>query len=70
MRARGWPIGEASIVIDVKPRGDGCVVRIVEDAADGPGLLLPKLVRDMLIHGRNVETLRRPAHLSEGGAGR
>lgn len=70
MRARGWPIGEASIVIDVKPRGDGCVVRIVEDAADGPGLLLPKLVRDMLIHGRNIETLRRLTHLSEGGAGR
>ncbi len=70
MRARGWPIGEADVVIDVKPRGDGCIVRIVEDVAEGTGRLMPKLVRDVLIHNRNVETLRRLAYLAEGGAGR
>ena len=70
MRARGWPIGEAYVVIDVTPRGDGCVVRIVEDAAEGPGMLVPKPVRDILVHSRNVETLRRLAYLAEGGAGR
>jgi hypothetical protein len=35
IKARGWPIGEAHVTIDVKPRKDGCVVRIREDAVRG-----------------------------------
>lgn len=68
LRARGWPIGEANVVIDVKPRAGGCVVRIVEDAAEGPGRLIPAFVRHIGIHFRNIETLRRLAYLAEGGA--
>lgn len=68
LRARGWPIGEASVVIDVKPRGSGCIVRIVEDAEEGPGLLVPKPIRDLGIHWRNIETLRRLGYLAEGHA--
>lgn len=70
MRARGWPIGEAFIVIDVKPRGDGCLVRIVEDAVEGAGTLVPKPLRDIALHYRNTETLHRLAYLAEGHAGR
>jgi hypothetical protein len=33
MQPKGWPIGEALVTIDVKPRRDGCVVRIMEKAA-------------------------------------
>lgn len=69
-RARGWPVGEAFVVIEVKPRGDGCVVRIVEDAVEGPGLLVPRFIRSIGIHYRNTETLRRLGYLAEGGAGR
>jgi hypothetical protein len=47
-----------------------CAPEAVEDAAEGPGMLVPKPVRDILIHSRNVETLRRLAYLAEGGAGR
>jgi len=68
-KARGWPIGEAHVAIDVKPRGTGCVVRITEDATAGPGRFLPAILRDPAIKLRNVETLHRLALLAEGGAG-
>jgi hypothetical protein len=70
MRARGWPIGEARVTIDVKPRDDGCVVRIQEEAVAGPGRVLPQRLLDMPLHWRNDETLHRLAYLAEGLAGR
>ncbi len=68
LRAHGWPIGEAQVTIDVKPRGDGSVVRIHEDAAEGPGRLIPPFLRDPILRIRNTETLRRLAYLAEGRA--
>lgn len=65
-QARGWPIGEAEVTLDVKPRGDGCVVRMREDAAKGPGRLVPKPLRDIGLLIRNREALRRLAWLAEG----
>lgn len=70
LRARGWPIGEAHVVLDVKPRGEGCVVRMQEYATAGPGALIPPPLLDVGLHWRNRETLRRLAYLAEGGAGR
>ncbi|GAB3615524.1 SRPBCC family protein [Okibacterium endophyticum] len=69
-RARGWPLGEATISIDVKPRGEGdeCVVRMAEDASRGPGRFVPSVVRQVGIHYRNTESLKRLAYLAEGGA--
>jgi hypothetical protein len=64
MRAEGWPLGEARVTIDVKPRRDGCVVRIIEKAVAGPGSLIPFL--DVPLHFRNVETLHRLAFVAEG----
>lgn len=68
MRARGWPIGEARVTIDVKPRGEGCVVRIQEEAVAGPGRFVPEPIMDILLHWRNDETLHRLAYLAEGTA--
>jgi len=67
---RGWPAGEAHVRIDVRSAGPGCEVRIVEDAVSGPGLLVPRIVRQAILHARNSETLRRLALLAEGGANR
>lgn len=69
LRAHGWPIGEAQVTIEVKPRGDGSIVRIVEDAVAGPAKLVPSPLRQPALHVRNSETLRRLAYLAEGGAG-
>ncbi|MFE5410468.1 SRPBCC family protein [Microbacterium sp. NPDC056569] len=70
MRARGWPIGEARVTIDVKPRGDECVVRIQEEAVAGPGRFVPTALMDIALHWRNDETLHRLAYLAEGMAAR
>ncbi|SEB75301.1 Polyketide cyclase / dehydrase and lipid transport [Paramicrobacterium humi] len=70
LRARGWPIGEAHVTIDVKRRGDGCVVRLNEDAVEGPGRFVPSVFRQPVIHVRNKESLQRLAYLAEGHAGR
>ena len=61
----GWPIGEAIVAIDVKPRGEGCVVRIQEGAIAGPPTLLPDFLLDLGLHPRNAETLQRLAFIAE-----
>lgn len=68
MQARGWPIGEARVTVRVQPRNGGCAVRIDEEAAAGPGRLIPQPLLDLPLHWRNAETLRRLAFLAEGRA--
>lgn len=71
LKARGWPAGEARVVLDIVPRGaGGCLVRMAEDAVGGPGQIVPGPARQVLIRPRNVESLRRLALLAEGRAGR
>lgn len=65
LQARGWPAGEARVVLEVRSHADGCVVRLSEDAVRGPGRLLPKPVRSALLAPRNRETLNRLAMLAE-----
>jgi uncharacterized protein YndB with AHSA1/START domain len=66
LRAAGWPMGEAEVLITLAPSGAHTRVEIQEDAVSGPGTLMPKPLRDPLIGWRNVETLRRLAFLAEG----
>ncbi len=66
LTARGWPVGEARVRIEVKPRGDGCVVLIEEDAVSGPAVMVPKLLSDLVLRWRNAETLHRLAYLAAG----
>lgn len=65
LKARGWPVGEARIVLRVRPDGDGCVVRLDEDAVRGLGVAVPRPVRGAILPPRNRETLRRLALLAE-----
>jgi hypothetical protein len=66
MRPAGWPVGEATVTLEVKPRGAGCVVRMTEEAHRGPGTWVPKPALDLALHWRNIETLRRLAFIAEG----
>lgn len=68
MRARGWPMGEARVMVDVKRRGATSVVRLQEEAVAGPGRLIPRPLLDAFLHWRNTETLHRLAYLAEGMA--
>ena len=65
LKARGWPMGSARVVLTVEPTPDGCRISIDEDALEGPGRLVPSAVRQPLIHVRNIETLRRLRFLAE-----
>lgn len=70
LRAHAWPAGAAEVLIEVEPSGSGAVVRIEEDATEGPGSLVPKPLRQWGIVPRNRESLRRLAYLAQGrGAG-
>ena len=67
LKARGWPAGEAQVVITVESRSaNTCAVFLAEDAVRGPGALVPRPVRQLAIAPRNVEALRRLAYLAEG----
>jgi len=66
LKARGWPAGEAHVDISLRPDGDATHVTMEEDATAGPGVLVPKPLRDAQLHWRNVEALRRLAFLVEG----
>jgi hypothetical protein len=67
LKARGWPAGEAHVQIKVAGDGaDRSIVSIGEDAIAGPGRLLPRPVRQLLIGPRNTETIGRLALIAEG----
>ena len=68
LRARGWPIGEAEVLIEARPQGAGCIVRIHERPVRGPATLLPSFLSAALLRWRNAETLHRLGYLAEGGA--
>lgn len=70
LTAKGWPLGEARVDIQVKPHPEGCLVRIQEEAVAGPGSLVPRPVMDVALQLRNAETLHRLAYLAEGMASR
>ncbi|HET7822041.1 MAG TPA: SDR family NAD(P)-dependent oxidoreductase, partial [Ornithinibacter sp.] len=67
LRAKGWPVGEARVEIELVPDGPGsCTVSIAEDAVKGPGTIVPMPVRQVMILPRNREALRRLAYIAEG----
>lgn len=66
LQARGWPAGEARVEFVLEPTGDGTLVTIHEDATAGPGLLVPKPLRDVQLRLRNEESLQRLAYVVEG----
>lgn len=68
LQARLWPVGEATVALDVEPDENGCRVTMTETPSSGPFAMLPGPAADLPIKVRNVETLRRLAYLAEGHA--
>lgn len=66
LQARAWPLGEAHVVLRLRPADGGAEIEIEEDLTDGPGSLLPRPLRRVALQWRNKETLRRLAMLAEG----
>ena len=68
LQARIWPVGEATVILEVEPEEGGCVVTITEIPSSGPLATLPEPLANLPLKMRNVETLRRLAYLAEGHA--
>jgi uncharacterized protein YndB with AHSA1/START domain len=65
LRARAWPAGEGEVELRVDATPGGTTVTMAEDAVSGPGVLVPKPLRDPMLRWRNVEALQRLALLVE-----
>ncbi|QWF20548.1 SRPBCC family protein [Nocardioides sp. LMS-CY] len=70
LHARARPTGTAEVALRLEPRGAETRVVIEEDAVAGPGLLVPRPLRELGLTWRNVESLRRLAYLAERRARR
>ena len=68
LQARGRPLGEARVVLQIDRAPGGCTVTMVEDATHGLTRLVPQPVRQLVVAPRNRESLRRLAYLAERGA--
>jgi hypothetical protein len=65
LRTRGWPAGEAEVVLPREPVGAGTRITLDEDAVQGPGSFVPRALRTPALAWRNTETLRRLAFVVE-----
>ena len=68
LKARGWPAGEAHVRIRLTPAStsNSSIISITEDVTSGPGHLIPRPARQLLITPRNTEAIRRLALIAEG----
>lgn len=65
LRAHAWPGGAAEVLLEIEPSPEGCIVSMREDAVAGPGLLMPRPLRQLMIKPRNRESLQRLAFIAE-----
>ena len=65
LRARGWPLGEATVEFVLRPDGTGTTVEIDEEVTSGPGVLVPHPLKGLSLKWRNAETLRGLAYVAE-----
>ena len=67
LQARGWPLGEARVTLDLAADDDGCLVTMSETPTTGPGRWLHNPVQERALDARNRESLSRLADMVEGG---
>lgn len=65
LKARAWPAGEAMVVIEIAPEGDGSSVQMKEWPTAGPAKWLHTPVQEAILRRRNVESLDRLASITE-----
>jgi hypothetical protein len=65
LRTRGWPAGEAEVLIRLEAVGAGTQVTLEEDAVLGPGSFVPRPLRAPVLKWRNTESLRRLGFVAE-----
>lgn len=68
LRARGWPLGEVTVRIELAAAAGGCDITMLEEPVAGPATLIPRVAVEPMLHARNRECLKRLAYLAEGHA--
>lgn len=66
LHVKGRPLGRARVTMGLEPRDGGTHVTIHETPVSPIARLGHNPLADLLLHGRNVESLRRLAELAEG----
>lgn len=70
LQARTRPLGTARVKITVHPAGGGTRIVLEEGPGDAMSRLVFNPIADLLLHGRNVEALRRLKEIVETEASR
>jgi hypothetical protein len=66
LKAGLWPLGQACVRIDLEPVGTAATrVTLAEDFEAGPLLFVRNKINDLVLHRRNIESLRRLADIAE-----
>lgn len=66
LKAGLWPLGQANVRIDLQKLGSTATrVTMTEDFEAGPLLFLRNKLNDLVLHRRNIESLRRLADIAE-----
>lgn len=68
LQARGWPVGEATTLVELRVAGPGTAVRLVETPTKGIGAWVNNPVAEALLAKRLAEMLERLTCLAEGRA--
>lgn len=66
IQARGWPVGEARVEVEVEPHPRGSRVTLRENPVKGPGSLVPGFIAQPGIWFRNHESIRRLGWVATG----
>ena len=66
LKAGLWPLGAAEVDIRLAAHADGTTRVVIEETfTDGPLARVQNKLNDLVLHRRNVETLRRLADIAE-----
>jgi hypothetical protein len=63
--AKGWPLGEARVQLDLRSEDGGTRVTMTEEPVSGPGKWVHNPVSEAVLRRRNVEALDRLAAMAE-----
>ena len=67
MEARIRPFAVNKVEMQLLPRGGGTRVRMIEYPTGGLAKLVPRPLTDLMLHVRNIESLRRLRRMAEDG---
>jgi len=68
LQARGWPAGEATTLVELRPAGTGTSLRLVETPTKGPGAWINNPLAEAVLAKRLAEMLERLTCLAQGRA--